>query len=232
MPGNVVGSAHFAVTKDGADMPVINIADPMIYESYSKWINILNDRINTIIAQDWTGKYAGDTIWDMQLQMLVEKRGLWLYTGMNRVTMAREMEGNFGILPNPKFDEAQTEYFNAVHAWCTTTVSIPVTADGERTGIILETLTGESYYTLRPAYYDVSLKNKLMRDDESGEMLDLIFATRCYDLGHVYNWGGIFDMFGNLAQKKSTDFVSEYEKILPKIERDMQKYLDDIAGLE
>ena len=48
----------------------------------------------------------------------------------------------------------------------------------------------------------------------------------------VYNWGGIFDMFGNLAQKKSTDFVSEYEKILPKIERDMQKYLDDIAGLE
>jgi hypothetical protein len=142
---------------------------------------------------------------------------------MNRVTMLREMECNFGILPNPKLNEAQSEYYNAVHAWCTTSVSIPITADPERTGIVLEALTAESYYTLRPAYYDISLKNKLMRDDESGEMLDLIFDTRCYDLGHVYNWGGVFDMFGSLAAAKSTDFVSGYEKIMPKIEKDMQK---------
>jgi len=225
--GNVAGSGYFAITKDKDDMPEINIADPMIQESYAKWIDIHNDRTNTIIAQDWTSKYTGDTIWDQQLGMLVEKRALWHYTGMNRVTMAREMEGNFGILPNPKFSESQSEYHNAVYAGCTTAVSIPVTSDPERTGIILEALTGESYYTLRPAYYDVSLKHKLMRDDESGEMLDLIFATRCYDLGQVYNWGGIFDIFANLALKKSTDFVSEYEKIMPRIEKDMQKFLDN-----
>ena len=225
MHGNVVGSGHFVIVKDNDDMPVLNITDPIIGASYEKWINIYNDRQNTIVAQDYASKYAD--IWDYQLQMLAEKRGLYLYTGMNRVTLLREAECNFGILPNPKYDETQSEYYNAVHAWCTTSVSIPVTSDPERTGIILEALTAESYYTLRPAYYDVSLKTKLMRDDESGEMLDLIFGSRCYDLGHVYNWGGIFDMFGSITEKKSVDFVSAYEKILPKVQQNMEKAIDD-----
>ena len=232
MHGNVVGSGHFVIVKDENDIPTLNITDPMIQASYEKWIDILNDRTNTIIAQDWTSKYAGDTIWDQQLQMLEERRGLYLYTGMNRVTMLRESECNFGILPNPKYDEAQGEYYNAVHAWCTTSVSIPLTSEPERTGIILEALTAESYYTLRPAYYDISLKSKLTRDDESGEMLDLIFDTRCYDLGHVYNWGGIFDMFGTIAQKKSTAFASEYEKILPKVEVQMQNAIDSFLDMD
>ena len=232
MHGNVVGAGHFVITKDENDIPVLNITDPIIGESYSKWIEIINDRTNSIVAQDWTSKYTGDTIWDQQLEMLIEKRGLWLYTGMNRVTMLREAECNFGILPNPKHDEIQKEYYNAVYAGCTTAVSIPMTAsDIERTGIVLESLTAESYYTLRPAYYDISLKSKLMRDDESGEMLDLIFATRCYDLGQVYNWGGIFDMFANETAKKSTDFVSAYEKIVPKVEKDMQKAIDNFADI-
>ena len=232
MHGNVVGAGHFVITKDENDMPILNITDPIIEESYSKWIEIINDRTNSIVAQDWQHKYTGDTIWDQQLDMLMEKRALWLYTGMNRVTMLREAECNFGILPDPKHSESQGEYYNAVYAGCTTAISIPVTAsDIERTGIVLEALTAESYYTLRPAYYDISLKSKLMRDDESGEMLDLIFATRCYDLGQVYNWGGIFDMFATETQKKNTAFVSAYEKLIPKVEKDMQKALDNFAEI-
>ena len=228
--GNVVGSGHFVITKDSNDIPVINIQDPMIEKSYEKWITMLNDRANTWVAQDWDSKHTD--IWMYQLEVLSEKRGLWLYAGMDRVTTLRTFDFNFGILPNPKFDEAQTEYYNHVHAWCTTAISIPVTAELERTGMIVEALTAESYYTLRPAYYELSLKTKFMRDDESGEMLDLIFSTRCYDLGHVYNWGGVFDMFANMPQQKKTELVSEYEKIMPKMEADMQKAIDNFLGIE
>ena len=230
MHGNVVGSGHFVIIKDENDLPVLNITHPLIEASYSKWIEIINDRSNTVVAQDWDSKYAD--IWDYQLQVLTEKRGLWLYTGMNRVTLLREMDCNFGILPNPKLNEDQKEYYNAVHAWCTTSISIPITSDPERTGIILEALTAESYYTLRPAYYDISLKTKFMRDDESAEMLDLIFNTRCYDLGHVYNWGGIFDMFGSITLQGRTDFVSGYERILPRIETDMQRAIDNFMEID
>ena len=182
--GNVVSSGHFVITKDNEDLPVLNITHPIIQATIEKWLDMKNDRSNTWIAQDWDSKHAD--IWLYQLDVLSEGRGLWLYAGMDRVTTLRTYDFNFGILPNPKFDESQSEYYNHVHAWCTTAISIPVTADPERTGIILEALTAESYYTLRPAYYDVSLHTKFLRDDESGEMLDLIFSTRCYDLGHVY----------------------------------------------
>ena len=230
--GNIVGSGHFVITKDGADMPVLNITDPVILASYEKWLAINTDRANSWIANDpkWNNKY--EDIWMYQLEVLNEKRGLWLYAGMDRVTTLRNFECNFGILPNPKFDESQKEYYNHVHAWCTTAVSIPITADPVRTGMILEALTAESYYTLRPAYYDVSLKTKFMRDEESAEMLDLIFSTRCYDLGHVYNWGGVFDMFCNLPLSKNNEFVSSYEKILPKIESDMQKAINQFLENE
>ena len=230
MHGNVVSSGHFVITKDAQDMPVINISHPMILASFEKWIEILNDRSNTWIAQDWD-RYHAD-IWDRQLAIFAEGRGLFKYTGMNRVTMARAMDFNFGILPNPKFDETQASYYNAVHAWCTTAVSIPITADPERTGIILEALTAESFYTLRPAYFDISLTSQLLRDEESGEMLELIFATRVYDLGHVFNWGGVFDLFGDLALARRTDFVSGYERILPRIEAAMQATIDNFAQHE
>ena len=224
--GNVVSSGHFVITKDANDLPVLNITDPMIHASFEKWLAMMNERNNTWVAQDWDSKH--DDIWMYQLEVLSEKRALWLYAGMDRVTTLRTFDFNFGILPNPKYDESQTDYYNHVHAWCTTAISVPASTENhERTGMILEALTGESYYTLRPAYYDVSLKTKFMRDDESGEMLDLIFNTRCYDLGHVYNWGGVFDMFSNLPQQKTQEFVSAYEKILPKIEKAMQEAIDN-----
>ena len=57
-------------------------------------------------------------------------------------------------------------------------------------------------------------------------MLDLIFATRVYDLGHVFNWGGLFDMFGSLALAGNTDFVSGYERFLPRAEADMERTIE------
>ena len=227
--GNVVGSGHFIITKDSSDMPILNISHPMMLESFDKWIEIMSDTLNTGVTQDL---HNSADIWLDELVMFSEGRGLFLYTGMNRVTLARAMDFNFGILPNPKLNEAQTDFYNHVHAWCTTAIAIPITSDLERTGIILEALTAESFYTLRPAYYDISLVNQLLRDEESEEMLDLIFATRAFDLGHVFNWGGAFDMFFDLGLNKNPNFVSAYERILARIERDMQATIDLFMDLE
>ena len=232
--GNIISSGHFFITKDASDMPVLNITDPIIQASYDKWINIINDKTTTCLAQDWDKKHVSPDIWEYQLEMLNEKRALFAYVGMDRVTELRNFDCNFGILPNPKFDETQTEYYNEVHPWCSTAISIPTSSpDLERTGIILEALTGESYYTLLPAYYDISLKNKFMRDEESGQMLDLIFSTKCYDLGAIFDWGGMFtNLLATLPLNKTnnTDFVSAYEKIMPKIQTDMQKAIDAFSA--
>jgi len=223
--GNIVGTGQMLITKDENDLPAINISNPMILASYEKWIEIFNDRENVFVASDWQKNHAD--IWQYMLEMTAEARALFQFTHMDRVTTLRSYDCNFGILPNTKHDGSQAEYHNAVNGWCSTSISIPVTSDYDRTGLILEALTAESYYTLRPAYYEISLKTKFLRDDESEEMLDLILKSRCYDLGNFYNWGGIFDNLNTLAAAKKTDFVSGYEKVLPKIESAMQKAIDN-----
>ena len=230
----VLGANELFIKKDANDNPVPDFANSRLVQSFNKWIEVYNDRNTTMMANDFNAKYPGNEVWDLQLDMLNTKRALFLYTGMNRVTMLRQMDCNFGILPVPKLNSDQAEYSNAVHPWCATSVSIPVTVfDLERSALLLEALTRESYYTLRPAYYDVSLKSKLIRDEESRSTMDIIFATRTYDLGHVFNFGSIFNVISDLAIKKDVNYTSAIEKnegkVITAIEKSIQGFEETAA---
>ena len=86
------------------------------------------------------------------------------------------------------------------------------------TGAALEAMAYYSVDTLTTAYYDNALKSRYIRDEESGEMLDILFATRVYDLGFIFNWGGSGDIINNMYKKKQTDIVSQWESIRAKSE--------------
>jgi len=72
-------------------------------------------------------------------------------------------------------------------------ISIPITAsDVDRTATIIEALSCESMHTLTPACYDVTLKGKVLRDEESTVMLDDILANPVFELAYMWNWGGVY----------------------------------------
>lgn len=91
----------------------------------------------------------------------------------------RTMETDFGILPVPMYSEDQGQYLNVspnAHA-----IFVPVTvSDMDFCGIILEAMAYESSKTVIPAYYDILLKGKSTRDNESEEMLDVIHDSVSY----------------------------------------------------
>ena len=186
----------------------------------------------TIHAEQASGKFSD--IWDdFQVPLFAENRALFYHAGMNRVTLLRTMETDFGIIPPPKYDENQKDYFVAVDAWCTSAVSVPITVgDKDRTGLILETLAYESKYILLPAYYDVSLKTKFARDEESAAMIDIILANRLYDLVDMYGWGNVGSYFDSLAQGKGDSLATYWEKNESKIKSAMQKTIDKLEELE
>jgi hypothetical protein len=172
------------------------------------------DRNHTIYAQDFPQDHRpGLNIWDNQVMMLAEGQGLFMFSHMNRATLMRPLDFQFGILPNPKLDETQAEYYNYVHKNTTKGISIPITADAETSSLILEALAAESRYTLRPAYFEISLTSQMLRDLDSVEMMELIFETRAFDLAHLFNWGGVFSMVNGLAEGRRDNFVSSYEAI-------------------
>lgn len=65
---------------------------------------------------------------------------------------------------------------------------------------------------MTPAYYDVTLQGKVLCDEESTEMLDIILNGRVFDLGWNYQIGDLYSDVLQMYMKSSTDFVSMYEK--------------------
>ncbi len=165
--------------------------------------------------------------------LFASEQGLFFWSRLDEVTTLRSMETDFGILPTPKYDEAQEDYVSFVSQHITALMSVPASAkDLNRTGIILEALAAESYYTVLPAYYDVALKTKGSRDDESALMLDIIFGNRKYDLGEYFDFGGFVQIFNTACTNASIGIASRYEKAAGKIEAAIEKWVDQIEGLE
>ncbi|MCL2462564.1 MAG: hypothetical protein FWF44_07855 [Defluviitaleaceae bacterium] len=210
-------AGQFIATKDSADIPQITMMDNPAAAQILDLIYQIQTDPATINCDNpaWLAKYPGDDVWNvMQLTMFSTDRALFMFAGMNRITLLRGMDADFGVLPTPKYDSSQTRYYVPLDTWCTTAAALPKTiSDINRSTIILEALTAESQYTLLPAYYDVSLKTKLTRDTQSGEMIDLILANRSYDLGRLYNWGGLATAMDQLATKSSDTFASDYAKM-------------------
>lgn len=129
------------------------------------------------------------------------------------------MENDYGILPYPKWDEAQTEYYTMVDG-SHDILAVPITATNlERTGIITEALSAESYKRVIPAYYETALKTKYARDDESVQMLDMIANSRVFDIGYVYDgWSGASFIFQELISANNTSFESTWASRQSSIE--------------
>lgn len=221
------GSGNRVVSKDSDDMPYLSINTPDFIAAFEKAITI-NSRTGSICfyVSNYTSKFT-DVWTDCMDKIFSDGRSLFNFAGMNRVTLFRSMDTDFGILPVPKFNEAQTDYHCAVSCWCASSIMIPKTVTNlDRTGIIIEALSAESYYTLTPAYYDISLKTKYSRDEQSSEMLDLIFASRIYDLGNIFDWGGVFSLPGTLTENSKSDFASAYAKLEKAATKAMDKTIE------
>lgn len=118
-------------------------------------------------------------------------RGLLLHAILSNAQLFRDMTDDYGIIPIAKMDEAQEQYRSYVY-YGTTGLVMPVTvSDTSRTGLILQAMCENSTDTVRAAYYDNILSYKLSRDDESVKMLDLIFATRGFDIGIMMQIGDV-----------------------------------------
>ena len=105
---------------------------------------------------------------------------------------------------------------------------VPVTNQKpHETGIIMDAMSYMTYKNIMPYFYEGRLSQKMLRNDESIEMLNIIRDTRHYDLGTVY---GTYNDFSNkiseIINSKSTDFASMVASFKPTIEGNLQKLMD------
>jgi len=141
----------------------------------------------------------------------------------------RTMEVDFGIIPYPKLNESQTFYIS-VAGDSFSLFFLPITVqDTEFTSIITEALFAESYKQVIPAYYDVALKTKYSRDDESQQMIDLIRDSLTFNFGAINSTGladiGPAQILRVALNNRSTDFASHWQSIKNKAESNLEKLI-------
>ena len=156
------------------------------------------------------------------INMFIENRTLFLIRPVQTMMALREMEADFGIIPIPKSSSSNPEYRTAVNPYACIFMCLPLSAENVTRSVdVLEALACESYYSVIGPLYETVLGDKLVRDTRSTEMLDLIFNNRVYDLGLIWDFGGITN---TLLTNQSTDVAS----LLASVKNPMQDGIDDL----
>ena len=142
----------------------------------------------------------------------------------------REYENDFGVLPLPKWDESQSEYYSLADAG-TNIMAVPVTAENiDLIGAVVEAYSADGWRTVLPTYYDVTLGAKAARDMESKEMMDLILANRVMDFAYLYDgWNGWVFKLANFIQQDGA-YASTYKtnaKVVQKYYERVLKFFNE-----
>ncbi len=166
-------------------------------------------------------------------QMLLEGRSFLTCLDIGSMyPYLREIEFDFGILPLPKYDENQENY----RVFCGAgLIGVPSNiSDPERTSVIAEAMAYKSYKLLRPAFFDIVLENKAVRDENSYKILQMMQENKVWDFGFNFDSSGLgYGMITNVViQNKSTDFVSYYAKNEKKLQNALQQVIDAFAENE
>ena len=138
-------------------------------------------------------------------------------------SVIRNMEDTFGVVPMPKYDEAQDDYYTLLHNQFTA-IAIPTTITGERldeVSAILEAMGSASYRLVKPAYYETTLRTKIAQDPQSAEMMDIIVNNVRLDSGLLYcgYLGSFHDQFRQLMQGGINDTTSRFKRVTKQTER-------------
>jgi len=196
-------------------------------------VDVIEKIINLCLGDKVLSDHTGGSGFDQVSEMFNAGRVLFVTFALVDINALRNAEFEFGILPYPLYDETQKEYNCLISTICVPALSIPYNCQNtEAVGVTLEAMAYYSVDTLTAAYYDNALKTRYIRDEESGDMLDIIFASRVYDLGFIYNWGGVGYLIQNMYMKKSSNFASEYAKIEKRVLAEMDKTVQAFSGLK
>lgn len=201
-------SGETICTKDADDIPVLAIGET------ERSVNLAKKILDTMADASKSWMIYSETceapIWETSFEIFYGGRALFRPSAFSATTKLRSRsEIEFGILPMPLMDSTQEEYYSYCGTSETAGIAIPISAkDPEFSAYMIEAYSAWAKNYLTEAYVEINLKTKDARDDESEEMLDIIFDNIVYDIGECYDFGGMGTLMYDLAKAGSSDFAS------------------------
>ena len=103
--------------------------------------------------------------------------------------------------------------------------------DVSASGALIEALARVGYDTVTPVYYEKALGSKYVRDNDSAEMLDLIYDSVWFDFAYLnsVSLDGINHLFN---QSLDGSLVSNFEAKKAVFEKKLTELLDGYRALK
>lgn len=193
--------------KDANDIPVI--AECFGGEKTHELLNTLVEWCKMNDA--WLEKDSYDT----SNQIFAEGRALFTTNEFQyAVTDLRSSELDYGVVPMPKYDAEQQDYYT-VMSFPYSLYGIPVdAADPDMSAAVMEALASEGYRTVSPALFETAFKAKYAQDDKTAQMFDIIRSSAVFDFGRVFNdsmQSMTYSLFRSAVSGGNTNWVSTYQ---------------------
>ena len=205
---------------------------PHIVANSEKMIDVVN-RLYTV-AFETTGIIYGSLVEteenELAVKQFIEDRSMFYFGQLQSAEYLRDMKTDYGVIPTPKLDEAQEQYYSYMFE-VMRFMALPYNCQkADAVCAMLEEKAFEGYRTVSPIYYETVIKNKYTRDDVSSQMIDIVRDGMLTDIAriHMSRWGGISCLVRDTVfrSKKSHDFASEYEKQSKKIEAGGEDFIE------
>ena len=204
---------------------------PQLMMGDEAYVNAASKLYELVFQNDIS--YQGDLDTEARDTMFSDNRLLFYWIVTCQLNRYRNTDTEFGIIPMPMRDNTQTRYSGSVNQHFFSSYIIPVfNQELDRTGTILDVLGGMSTDTVYNTEFDTMLgyDSKLLRDNESKNMLDIIFSTRQFDysildigdVGKVYStmntWGSfqyesVYDTYKRGANAKLKKIITAFEAL-------------------
>ncbi|MBR6427781.1 MAG: hypothetical protein IKS28_08160 [Clostridia bacterium] len=165
---------------------------------------------------------------------IFDNEGLFMCFHMaHMMTVASEYESSVGIVPCPKYDEEQKEYYSrAGYNGATAITVLKSTGDVERAGIVLETMAAESKNFISPAFYEKLFTDRYTDDEESKDMLDIVIRSEIIDLDQVFQWANILVSTSYAAEQGNASAARIFAKYLTMANRKLESTIDSYLELD
>ena len=144
----------------------------------------------------------------------------------------REMEDDFYIVPVPLGDSLWSENYRSTCGTGNNIVGLPHTSlHLNEAAIVLEALSAESNRSVSPTYYDIILKDRYTRDNDSKEMIDLIRDSVGADFVNAWSYG-YTDAYSFYATFDTSTVASRIAMHAPRWETILDELLIKLDELE
>lgn len=220
-----VASDMRTIEKDEEDIPVFTLSSNEKFATMYERVLSMMHGDHLLFMSDSLPDYANNTLF-------IGGGALYNIVRVAFLHNYRDMDIDYGIIPYPKWDEAQELYCSRtegafIHIYPTTLTQYDLA------GAVTEAMACASLNEIIPVYYDVVLKSKYTRDENSTAMLDLIYGNRFYDLGDTLFCGTIRDgVFAGKFKSNDINLQSTLKSLEKVAGATIKKYVKAFDELE